>query len=122
MRFPAQDYLVNQELSPTEGSITLDSEPGAEATIASLKQHFEVVRQLEVKRMRGRLGQLSSTQESAIESLTHGIIDQFLHAPVTILQAASEDNDSIAVIETVHRIFNLGPQLMLRDEERKEEY
>ena len=100
---------------------TLDSEPGAEATIASLKQHFEAVRQHEVKRMRGRLGQLSSMQESAIESLTHGIIDEFLHAPVTILQASS-NNDSLAVIETVHRIFKLGPQLILRDEERKEHY
>lgn len=122
MSLPAQDYLVNQELSRTEGSLTLDSEPGVEATIASLKQHFEAVRHHEVKRIRGRLGQLSSTQESAIESLTHGIIDQFLRAPLTILQAASEDNDSLAVIEAVHRIFNLGPQLILWDEERKEHY
>ena len=86
-----------------------DKEPQVEATIASLRQHFETVRQHEVKRLRGRLGQLSSTQESAIESLTHGIIDQFLDAPVTILKAASDDHDSPAIIQTVHRIFNLEP-------------
>src|SRR5215470_246362 len=63
--------------------------------------------------LRGRLGQLSSTQERAIESLTHGIIDQILHSPITILKAASEDDDSPAIIETVHRIFNLEPQLRL---------
>ena len=117
---PDSRLFVNRELLPAEDSLTLDSEPGVEAAIASLKQHFEAVRQHEVKRIRGRLGQLSSTQESAIESLSHSIVGQFLQAPVTILQDASEDIDSLAVIETVHRIFNLGPQLILRDEERKE--
>jgi len=104
---PADHYPVNQELLPSEGTLTLDSEPEVEATIASLKQHFETIRQHEVKRVRGRLGALSSTQEIAIESLTRSIIDQMLHAPVTVLKAASEDGDSLAVIQTVHRIFNL---------------
>ena len=115
---PTDRYPANQELLRPEGAFTLDSEPEVEVTIASLKQHFEAVRQHEVKRVRGRLGELSSTQERAIESLTHGIIDQFLHAPVTILKATSEDNDSVAVIEIIHRIFNLEPRLVLRDEER----
>ena len=106
---PADQCPVNQELWRFEGTLIRDNEPEVEATVASLKQHFETIRQHEVKRARGRLGQLSSTQESAIESLTHGIIDQFLHAPVTILKAASKANDSRVVIETVHRIFNLEP-------------
>lgn len=116
----ADHYPLNQAPLRPEGTITLDREPEVEATIDLLKQYFEAVRQHEVKRVRGRLGRLSSTQENAIESLTHSIIDQFLHAPVTVLKAASEDDDSLAVIETVHRIFNLEPQLLLRDEERKE--
>jgi glutamyl-tRNA reductase len=91
--------------------IILDSEPEVEATIATLKQHFEVVRQHEVKRLRGRLGQLSSAQKSAIDTLSHCIVDQILHAPVTTLKAASEDTDRLAIIETVHRIFNLDPPL-----------
>ena len=60
---PADHYPVNQELLPSEGTLTLDSEPEVEATIASLKQHFETIRQHEVKRVRGRLGQLSSIQD-----------------------------------------------------------
>lgn len=79
-----------------------------EATIASLKQHFEAVRLREVKRMRGRLGSLSSTQENAIESLTHSIVDQILEIPITVLKTATDDNDSTAVIETVQRIFCPG--------------
>src|SRR5258708_25888468 len=104
---PADHYPMNHVPSQPEGTITLDSESELETTIASLKQHFEAVGQREVKRTRGRLGELSSTQENAIESLTHGIIDQILHASITVLKAASDDSDSLAVIKTVHRVFNL---------------
>jgi len=104
----ADHYSKQQTLRP-EGTLVLDREAKVEATIASLNQYFEAVRQHEVKRVRGRLGHLSSTQENAIESLTHGIIDQILRAPVTVLIGA-EQNDSLAMIETVHRIFDLSPK------------
>jgi glutamyl-tRNA reductase len=110
----ADHYPMKPEPLQSQDTLTLNSELGVEATIASLKQHFEMVRQHEVKRLLGRLGQLSSTQEDAIESLTRSIIDQILHAPVIVLKAASEDNDSLAVIRTVHRIFSLGESDRLR--------
>jgi len=105
----ADHYSANQQTVRPEGTVVLDNEARVEATIASLNHHFEAVRQHEVKRARGRLGHLSSTQENAIESLTHGIIDQVLRASVTVLEGA-EGNDSLAMIETVHRIFNLSPK------------
>jgi Glutamyl-tRNAGlu reductase, dimerisation domain/Prokaryotic dksA/traR C4-type zinc finger len=108
---PVDYYPMNQEPLQPENTLTLDHEPKVEATIASLKQHFEEVRQDEIKRVRGRLGQLSSTQEHAIESLTHCIIDKILEAPITVLTGVSEDNDSFAVIETVHRVFSLNMDL-----------
>lgn len=101
-------YPVNQEPLPPEDTLTLDNEPGVEATIVSLKQHFEAVRQHEVKRLRRRMGELSSTQENAIESLTNGIIDQILLAPITALKAAAEDHESFAIIEIVNRVFSLN--------------
>ena len=107
---PADHYSANQQPAP-EGTLALDGEPKVEATIASLKQHFEAVRQHEVKRVHGRLGQMSSTQENAIESLSRGIIDRILEAPITVLKAASEDKDSFAVIKTVHRVFSLSEGL-----------
>jgi len=86
------------------------SQAGAEieATLASLKQYLEAVRQHEVKRMRGRLGRLSSAQENAVESLTHSIVDQILETPINVLKALSRNNDSNSVIELVRRIFRLG--------------
>jgi hypothetical protein len=100
---------MNQRPLPPEGTPAPDSQAEMEATIASLKLHFEAVRQREVKRVRGRLGALSSMQESAIESLTQSIIDQILRAPLSVLQAVSEGSDSLAVIETVLCIFDLDP-------------
>ena len=105
---PVEHYPMNQEPLQPDSALILDHEPKVEATIASLKQHFEAVRQHELRRLRGRLGQLSSTQEHAIESLTHRIIDKILEAPITALTAMSEDNDSFAVIKTVHRVFSLS--------------
>lgn len=105
---PANHCSANQQPVRPEGPLGLDLEPKVEATIASLKQYFEAVRQHELKRVRGRLGQLSSTQENAIESLTHGIVDQVLETPMTILKAASDESESLAVIETVHRVFSLS--------------
>jgi glutamyl-tRNA reductase len=104
---PSGSHPLKQEPAEQEDVIALDSEPRLNATIALLKHHLELVRICELKRVRGRLGQLSSTQENAIESLTCGIVDEILRAPVTVLRAV-EDNDFLAVIQTVHRIFNLG--------------
>ena len=98
---------VKQVLLSPEGML-MPQAAAIEATIALLREHFERVRQHEVNRLRGRLGELSSTQENAIDSLTHGIIDQILHAPITALKAASQDNESPAVIEIVHHVFSLG--------------
>jgi glutamyl-tRNA reductase len=109
--YSAEDYPLNQYRLQPEGALTLESEPEVEATIASLKHHFEEVRQHEVERTRGRLGELSSIQENAIESLTRGIVDQILYAPINALKAASEDNDSFAVIEVVNRVFSLTADL-----------
>ena len=101
-----RDSVMHEQLRP-EATRTVDSKPELEATIASLKQHFEAVRQSEVKRVRGRLGELSSMQEDVIESLTHRLVDQILETPITVLKA-SEKRDPLAVIKTVHRVFSLG--------------
>jgi glutamyl-tRNA reductase len=108
---PADHYPVNQEPLWPEGTLDRDSEREMEATIASLKQHFESVRLQEVKRVRGRLGQLSSTQESAIESLTHRIINQILNTPIAVLKASCANSHFLVPIALVHRIFNIGEGL-----------
>jgi glutamyl-tRNA reductase len=83
----------------------LDSE--VSGTILSLRERFEAVRRGEIHRVRGRLGKLSSAQEDVVESLSRGIIEKVLQAPVAMLLNAAAVNQSAFIVETVRRIFNL---------------
>ena len=76
-------------------------------TLVSLRERFEAVRRNEMQRIRGRLGILSSDQEDVLESLSLGIIEKVLQAPVTMLLNADAPNQSAFIIKTVRKIFNL---------------
>src|SRR5258708_32836496 len=88
-----------------DSSPVLDSE--VSGTIVSLRERFEAVRRGEIHRMRGRLGNLSSDQENVVESLSRGIIEKVLQAPVAMLLNAAAANQSAFIVDTVRRIFNL---------------
>jgi glutamyl-tRNA reductase len=89
----------------TAGSQVSESE--ISATLVSLRERFEGMRRDAIQRVRGRLGNLSPDQESAIDSLSHSIIEKVLQAPMAMLKDASAGNQAVFVIQTVRRIFNL---------------
>jgi glutamyl-tRNA reductase len=89
----------------TAGSQASESE--VSATLVSLRECFEGVRRDVMQRVRGHLGNLSPDQENAIDSLSHGIIERVLEAPMAMLRNASAGNQSVFVLETVRKIFNL---------------
>jgi glutamyl-tRNA reductase len=76
-------------------------------TIVSLQQHLENLRQAELDRVRGRLGNLSPDQEMAVEALTRGIINKIMHTPITTLKSAAHDPESTTVVDVVRKLFNL---------------
>ncbi|MGE5109367.1 MAG: glutamyl-tRNA reductase, partial [Acidobacteriaceae bacterium] len=76
-------------------------------TIVSLQEHLETVRQAEIDRLRGRLGELSPEQEMAVEALTKGIINKIMHTPITTLKTAAREREATTVIDLVRRLFNL---------------
>src|ERR1700734_339426 len=83
---------------------TLDVVP----TIVSLQDHLETIRQAEIDRVRGRLGNLSPEQELAVEALTRGIVNKIMHTPITTLKsAARESSEATTVIDLVRRLFGL---------------
>jgi hypothetical protein len=92
-------------------SAEVDSPPALDSevseTIVSLQERFEAVRRGEIHRVRGRLGNLSADQENVVESLSRGIIEKVLQAPVTMLLNAAAAKQSAFIVETVRRIFNL---------------
>jgi glutamyl-tRNA reductase len=77
-------------------------------TIVSLQEHLETIRQAEIDRVRGRLGQLSPEQEMAIDAMSRGIINKIMHTPiVTLKSAARSGGEATTVVDVVRRLFNL---------------
>ena len=89
----------------TAGSQASESE--ISATLVSLRERFEAVRRDVMQRVHGRLGNLSADQENAIDSLSHDLIERLLQAPMAMLRNASAGKQSLSLVETVRRIFNL---------------
>jgi glutamyl-tRNA reductase len=77
-------------------------------TILSLQEYCETIRQAEIDRMRGRLGQISSEQEAAIEAMTRAIINKLLHTPITTLKSSAAHPEAATIHEMIRRIFNLN--------------
>jgi len=82
---------------------TLDVVP----TIVSLQDHLETIRQAEIDRVRGRLGQMTPEQEMAIETLTHGIVNKIMHTPISTLKTAAREAEATTLVDVVRRLFNL---------------
>ena len=77
-------------------------------TILSLQEYCETIRQAEIDRLRGRLGQISPDQEAAIEAMTRGIINKLLHTPITTLKSSAAEPEAATIHEMIRRIFNLS--------------
>src|ERR1017187_5153464 len=61
--------------------------------IVALQRQAEEIRQAELRRVQVRLGSLSAEQIAAVEALTRGLVNKFLHPPIQALkQAAREGN------------------------------
>ena len=61
--------------------------------IVALQRQAEEIRLAELKRVQARLGSLSAEQVAAVEALTRGLVNKFLHPPMQALkQAAREGN------------------------------
>lgn len=76
-------------------------------TIVSLQDQFETVRQGELDRIRGRLGNLTPEQERAIEALSRGIVNKILHTPIRSLKTAAAGPEVTTLIESFRKIFDL---------------
>jgi glutamyl-tRNA reductase len=83
---------------------TLDVVP----TIVSLQEQLETIRQAEIDRARGRLGNLTPDQELAVEAMTRGIINKIMHAPIRTLKTAASNPESTTIIDLIRRLFNLS--------------
>ena len=65
--------------------------------IVALQHQAEELRQLELRRMQARLGPMTPEQIAAVEALTRGLVNKFLHPPMQALKQAARDNDPARV-------------------------
>ncbi|MDE3189025.1 MAG: glutamyl-tRNA reductase, partial [Acidobacteriota bacterium] len=62
--------------------------------IVALQRQAEEIRQAELRRVQARLGSLTAEQAAALETLTRGLVNKFLHPPMQALKQAARENDA----------------------------
>jgi glutamyl-tRNA reductase len=63
--------------------------------IVALQRQGEEIRQAELRRVQGRLGGLNAEQIAAVEALTRGLVNKFLHPPMQALKQAAREADQV---------------------------
>jgi glutamyl-tRNA reductase len=85
--------------------------------IVTLQQQAEEIRQGELRRIHARLGSLTAEQLAAVEALTRGLVNKFLHPPMQALKQAARENDETR-LEALCDAWSL-PSANHREEEPK---
>jgi glutamyl-tRNA reductase len=67
----------------------------AAPAIVALQRQAEEIRQAEMRRAQARLGSLTADQLAAVEALTRGLLNKFLHPPMQALKQAARENDQM---------------------------
>jgi len=78
--------------------------------IVALQRQAEEIRQTEIRRVQVRLGSLTAEQAAAVEALTRGLVNKFLHPPMQALKQAAREANS-ARLDTLCDTWSLpgGP-------------
>ncbi|HEY1965246.1 MAG TPA: glutamyl-tRNA reductase, partial [Acidobacteriaceae bacterium] len=76
--------------------------------IVDLQNTAEQMRQAELRRAQARLQSLTPDQQAAVEALTRGLMNKFLHMPMQAIRAAALDADTV-MLEVMRAVFNLSP-------------
>jgi glutamyl-tRNA reductase len=104
------EAIVQDEVARLEAKLR---ERDVAPMIVSLQEQLEAIRQEAMGRYRGRLGNLTTEQEQALEALTRGIVNKIAHGPISEMrrQAAEktgEEAGQAEFVRAVRRMFRLG--------------
>ena len=69
----------------------------AAPAIVAIQRQAEEIRQAEIRRIHARLGTLSAEQLAAVEALTRGLVNKFLHPPMQALKQAARENNQARI-------------------------
>jgi glutamyl-tRNA reductase len=74
--------------------------------LVDLQAAAEDMRQAEIRRAQSRLQSLTPSQQAAVEALTRGLMNKFLHQPLQVLKTAAREGD-LATIDAIRAAFRL---------------
>lgn len=77
-------------------------------TIVALEQRLETIRENELERHRGRLGDLTPQQREAVDALTRGILNKILHGPITELKSGVGRPEQSSLVSLVRKMFGVA--------------
>jgi len=98
------EAILEEEVARYQRRVqTLDVVP----TLVGLQTYAEDMRQAELRRAHSRLQTLTPEQLAAVEAVTRGLVNKFLHHPLQALKAAARDGDA-AVIDAIRGAFHLS--------------
>ncbi len=102
------ERIIQQEVDRFQVSLrTLDVVPA----IVEMQKSFESTRQSETRRMQAKLQSLTTEQKTAVEALTRGLMNKYLHQTVHALKAAAREGDA-AAIKNICDIFEVDTTAM----------
>jgi glutamyl-tRNA reductase len=88
----------------------------AAPAIVALQRKAEEIRVAEMQRIHSRLGSLTAEQLGAVEALTRGLVNKFLHPPMQALKQAAREGDS-ARLDALCDEWSVSPAEMRRESE-----
>jgi len=80
----------------------------AAPAIVALQRKAEEIRVAEMQRIHSRLGTLSAEQQAAVEALTRGLVNKFLHPPMQALKQAAREGD-MAKLDALCEEWSVAP-------------
>ena len=84
----------------------------AAPAIVALQRRAEEIRLAEIERIHSRLGSLTAEQLAAVEALTRGLVNKFLHPPMQALKQAAREGDS-ARLDALCEEWSVSPAARL---------
>lgn len=75
--------------------------------VAALRERAEAIRQQEIERYKGRLGDLTEKQMEAVNAVTRCVIAKLLHEPTVELKLAAGTAEGDRMAQAVRRLFGV---------------
>ncbi len=75
--------------------------------IIALRDRAETIRQAELEKVAGKMGNLSAAQREALERLTASIVNKLLHKPLTVLKEEVNSRNGTMMLEATRKLFDL---------------